>query len=81
MAITAKQVLDEAMRGEGALGKAAALDEPVFVLRAQDMHAADLVEKWCIWVSVGDEIDNNKLQEARMIVDQMRQWERRKRPD
>ena len=31
--------------GKGCLGKAAD-DEPVFILRAQDMLAADLVDKW-----------------------------------
>jgi hypothetical protein len=73
MAITASQVREQAAVGQGALGKAHP-DEPVFVLRAQDNHAADLVEKWCIWVASSDDIDQHKLQEAREIADAMRRW-------
>lgn len=79
MALTARQVLDEAMRGEGALGKAAP-DEPVFVLRAQDIHAADLVEKWAIWCSAGD-TPSDKVTEAHTIAGMMRDWPDRRRPD
>ena len=79
MAITAKEVRELAARGEGCLGKAAD-DEPVFVLRAQDCHAADLVEKWAIWVSVSD-VSSDKVGEARLIAEQMRRWPVHKQPD
>ena len=52
MARTKMDVLQAVAEGRGALGKAA-MDEPVFVLRAQDIHAADLVEKWAIWAAAG----------------------------
>jgi len=83
--LTKKQVLEWANVGEGALGKAAD-DEPVFVLRAQDCHAADLVEKWATWVSVdigsaGDGAKAKKVAEARQIAEEMRRWPVRKNPD
>lgn len=83
--ITAKEVREAAARGEGCLGKAAD-DEPVFVLRAQDCHAAELVEKWAIWVSVavpqaGGRGMADKVAEANLIADQMRRWPTRKNPD
>jgi hypothetical protein len=79
MAITASEVRALAAKGEGALGKAHP-DEPVFVLRAQDTHAADLVEKWAIWASVAD-ISQPKVREARDIAEQMRRWPIHKNPD
>jgi hypothetical protein len=79
MAITAREVREQTMRGEGALGKAHD-DEPVFVLRAQDQHAADLVEKWAIWVSLSEQ-GQIKATEARMIADFMRRWPIHKPPD
>jgi hypothetical protein len=83
--ITAKEVREAAARGEGCLGKAHD-DEPVFVLRAQDCHAADLVEKWAIWASVSvPAIDTDrvgkKVGEARQIADFMRRWPIHKNPD
>lgn len=76
---TKKETLEAALRGEGCLGKAAD-DEPVFILRAQDIHAPDLVEKWAIWASVGD-CPNDKVNEANAIAEAMRAWPNRKRPD
>jgi hypothetical protein len=83
--ITAKEVREAAARGEGSLGKAAD-DEPVFVLRAQDCHAADLVEKWAIWASSavphsGGRAMQDKVTEANFIADQMRRWHTHKNPD
>lgn len=83
--ITKKEVLEAALRGEGALGKAAD-DEPVFVLRAQDCHAADLVDQWVTWVriatpAVGSENTVHKSNEARLIAELMRRWPIRKNPD
>jgi hypothetical protein len=82
---TKKETIEAALRGEGCLGKAAD-DEPVFVLRAQDCHAADLVEKWAIWASVGvpsidSEAAGHKISEARQIAEQMRRWPKHKQPD
>lgn len=55
-------------------------DEPIFVLRAQDEHAADLVEKWAIWAkSTGCHID--KVNDAFRIAQDMREWHKRKNPD
>jgi hypothetical protein len=85
MTITAKELREATLRGEGPLAKAAD-DEPVFLLRGQDCHSADLVEKWAIWVSVaiphteGSQI-SNKVAEARLISDAMRRWPFRKNPD
>lgn len=76
---TKKEVLEQALRGEGCLGKAKD-NEPVFVLRAQDIHAADLVEKWAIWAEVGG-CDPDKVDEAKTIVEDMRNWHPRKHPD
>lgn len=77
--ITKKEVLNAALKGEGALGKAAD-DEPVFVLRAQDAEAADLVELWAIRAeSAGAPYD--KTREAFDIADFMRRWPVRKVPD
>jgi hypothetical protein len=76
---TAKVERERAARGEGCLGKAKD-DEPIFILRAQDIHAADLVEKWAIWAQVGG-TDNDKVQEAFAIAEDMRRWPNRKNPD
>jgi hypothetical protein len=75
---TARETIEQANRGEGCLGKAHP-DEPVFVLRAQDIHAADLVEKWAIFVSV--QTHNNKAESARAIAEAMREWPTHKQPD
>jgi hypothetical protein len=85
MTITARELREATARGEGPLAKAAD-DEPVFLLRAQDCHAADLVEKWVAWVSVavpsvGGSDMNHKVGEAQLIADQMRRWPIRKQPD
>src|ERR1700730_449746 len=40
-----------AAKGEGCLGKAAD-DEPVFILRAQDIFAPDLVREWADLISL-----------------------------
>lgn len=68
-----------AARGEGCLGKAAD-DEPVFVLRAQDMLAADLVDTWATQAHVAG-CKWDKVREARELAQAMREWPRRKNPD
>lgn len=76
---TAGETIRQALEGRGCLGKAAH-DEPVFVLRAQDIHAADLVEKWAIWAQAGG-TDPDKVAEAMTCVERMRDWHPRKHPD
>jgi hypothetical protein len=83
--ITKKEALEAALRGEGCLGKAAD-DEPVFILRAQDNLAADLVDTWAIQASVavpsvGGSDLGHKVGEARMIAEMMRNWPIKKNPD
>jgi hypothetical protein len=83
--MTKKELLEAALRGEGCLGKAAD-DEPVFLLRAQDNLADELVDRWAIRASValptvGSEAAGHKVQEARQIAEAMRAWPIRKNPD
>lgn len=75
----AKIERERAARGEGCLGKAAD-DEPVFILRGQDVLAPDLVDYWA------DDAEANgcgpeKVAEARELAAKMRAWPRRKYPD
>ena len=88
MSITAKELYDATMRGEGILAKHAKAnpDMPVFLLIGQDTHAAPLVEKWAISASVGvpstgSEAAGHKVSEARMIADHMYRWPIHKQPD
>lgn len=74
---TKLETMNQAIEGQGCLGKAAA-DEPVFVLRAQDIHAADLVEKWAIW---NGQNAPEKSAEAREVAAAMRAWPTKKAPD
>jgi hypothetical protein len=85
MTITAKELREATARGEGPLAKAHD-DEPVFLLRAQDNLAADLVEKWAIWAaaavpSIGGSETHHKALEAASIADFMRRWPIHKNPD
>ena len=68
-----------AAAGEGCLGKAHE-HEPVFVLRAQDALAADLVELWAIRARAAS-CPNDKVQEAMNLSEEMRRWPIRKNPD
>lgn len=75
----AKIEIERANRGEGCLGKAHP-NEPVFILRAQDALAADLVERWSYEAqAVGCAPD--KCREARDLAEEMRRWHTRKNPD
>lgn len=76
---TAKEVYESAMRGEGALGRAAD-DEPVFVLRAQDELAPLAVE---VWAKMAENNGCNapKVAEAIAIAAKMRAWPTKKVPD
>ena len=70
---------EKAARGEGCLGKAHP-DEPVFILRAQDAHAAELVEQWAIWAR-GTGCPSDKVNEAFALAEEMRRWPVHKNPD
>jgi hypothetical protein len=76
---TAKEEREKVARGEGCLGKAHD-DEPVFILRAQDIHAAELVMKWAIWCRAGN-TPEDKVDEAFRIAEAMQDWPNRKQPD
>jgi hypothetical protein len=64
---------------KGCLGKAAD-DEPIFILRAQDMLAADLVDQWAIRAKSWG-CPEPKVQEAKELANRMRRWAPRKYPD
>lgn len=76
---TKREELEKMARGEGCLGKAAD-DEPIFILRARDMHAADLVHKWAIFARTTD-CPNDKVLEAIALSEAMERWPNRKYPD
>ena len=75
----AHEELARALNKQGPLGKAHPL-EPVFVLRAQDALAAETVERWAIQARAMG-VNNDKVQEAMALADEMRQWHTRKIPD
>lgn len=76
---TAKEERAKAAAGEGCLGKAAD-NEPVFILRAQDRLAPDLVETWALRAQ-GFGCPKEKVEEARKLAQAMREWPGRKNPD
>lgn len=58
-------------------------DEPVFVLRAQDMLAPELVREWVFRARING-VPEEKVAEARRIADAMEDWQvanHRKMPD
>lgn len=76
---TKQEEINKMTRGEGCLGKAHP-DEPIFVLRAQDALAADMVDKWAIHAAAAG-CGNDKVLEAKALAEQMRNWHIRKNPD
>lgn len=59
----------------GCLGKAA-MDEPIFVSRAQDVTAPDLVRRWVREaISRGLESNSPKAKEAFNLADAMEKWQ------
>jgi hypothetical protein len=74
---TAKEVIEEANADLGCLGKAHD-DEPVFVLRAQDVFAPQLVEAWANLARVSAP---EKAAQAIVLAAAMRVWHTRKLPD
>lgn len=55
-------------------------DEPLFVLRAQDILAADLVLAWAVRARKLD-VKESKLHEAETMSAEMRKWPGRGIPD
>lgn len=55
-------------------------NEPVFMLRAQDALAADLVELWALRAKAAG-CYNDKVRSAFAIAEEMRRWPTRKEPD
>lgn len=76
---TKAEELVKAGRGEGCLGKAAS-DEPIFILRAQDAIAPELVRAWANRAE-GLHCPPEKVAEARELADKMAAWPNRKAPD
>jgi len=76
---TKKEVLEQAARGEGCLGRAAD-DEPVFVLRAQDMLSPEIIDEWAERAEQACCLAA-KVAEARELANQMVHWPGRKLPD
>ncbi len=77
---TKQEEVNKLTRGEGCLGKAAP-DEPVFILRAQDLHADYAVECWADAAAVMLGHAHPKVQEALLLAENMRKWPNRKLPD
>lgn len=59
----------------------AADDEPLFVLRAQDLLAAAIVREWAEQAHHTGRVSRQKINEALALADQMEAWPNRKYPD
>lgn len=73
--IKAKE-LEQAIRGEGCLGKAAD-DEPVFILRAKDQLASVVVRRWADLAEAASHPDSptrKKAADARQLAKDMDNW-------
>lgn len=71
---TKQNEMEMALAGKGCLGRAAA-DEPVFILRAQDLLAPSAVEGWASRVDQLRGYVTDKTREARALAHQMRAWQ------
>jgi hypothetical protein len=70
---TKQSELELLRRGEGCLGRAA-LDEPIFILRAKDPAAALVVRIWC-QIAEGQGLhEHSKITEAMELAVQMEAW-------
>ena len=49
-------------------------DEPVFLLRAQDKNAPDMVDLWADWAAE-DNAEENIVKAARSHAEAMRKWQ------
>lgn len=70
---TAKETITNALAGHGCLGKAAD-NEPVFVLRAQDLIAPQIVDKWAGVAKVWG-CPEAKTLDAKAVAQAMRDWQ------
>lgn len=81
---TKAQEMTNLTTGAGCLGKAA-LDEPLFILRAQDALAPDLVRRWARLAASVLGPDHAKVREAEKLANDMEVWQdktgRAKMPD
>lgn len=71
----AYQEIKAANEGKGCLGKAAP-EESVFILRAQDKFAPQLVEAWAALVHQYYSKETPKTTEARQLAQHMREWQK-----
>lgn len=72
---------EEAQDPASCLSKAAE-DEPIFVLRAQDLTAPDTIRYWMRnAVEHGAVIPPAKFAHAQRMIEQMEAWPKRKLPD
>ena len=71
---TKREVIELANEGQGCLGKAG-FDEPVFILRAQDRFAPDVIEAWAGKVEMAKGGQTDKSRKARALAHQMRAWQ------
>ena len=53
----------------------AGLDEPIFVMRAQDAIAPEITELWALALSMRGSSDNPKIASARQCAREMRAWQ------
>jgi hypothetical protein len=70
---TKREELEKLARGEGCLGKAAD-DEPIFILRSQDLLAPDLVRNWSRRASRHLGETHEKVIEAQELAMHMEDW-------
>lgn len=77
---TKQEEVNKLTRGEGCLGKAHP-DEPVFILRGQDLHAPFAVQQWAEVAAITLGISHPKVQEALQLAEAMERWPNRKLPD
>ena len=70
---TKYEMLAAAQHNEGCLGRAA-VDEPVFVLRAKDPAAAVIVRIWCQLGWHMAHHDKDQIDGALKIADEMEAW-------
>lgn len=70
---------DELEREDSCLNRAAD-DEPLFVLRARDLLAVDLVRVWVLRAHEKG-VNPEKIREAREIAEQFAAWPDKRLPD
>lgn len=74
-----QKIADEVAKLDLCLGKVKP-DEPIFVLRGQDMLAEGLVRDWTA-MAYSHGLGDQKREHALKIADEMHEWPNRKYPD